>query len=432
MHFGRTINMKIKRKYIALTTILIICLFNHLAGQVITDTFFYNQNWQICEKPLAAYYRIGTLKIDSTFSWYYVGKVKDYTIQDSLIMEGEYNTDGLRNGVFKFYYPGGKLHVTGNYDNGNMTGNWQWNYPDGNEQAIINFQEDERHFTFVTYNNENGENLLNNGNGNFNMYFENTDFNGRTVTVDGSYKDGKKSGTWKYYGGKDNTGNDDLLFTEKYHDGKLIQWKEATFIEGNKIDSSYIQFNFTPLELSMTERAAYDNLFRSNGDSSTVQGLYDFIVNHRPTEIDIKHTQFDSAFALMLYILDTYRRKIDFIDKDIDDTIEFKVSDKSYLENISITGAGLTSEEKDFLYFLMKKFRNINMPGFDGVAIEGYHDIYMFTCNLSEYMPVEVRDNIHKDLFFLRIPKNKFIEVLNLEKKKIKQRMRDEYYYFHK
>ena len=57
---------------IGLSLIIVINLPVKAKAQKITDTIFYNGAWQICEKPLAKYYRIGTLVIDSF--WYYTGK----------------------------------------------------------------------------------------------------------------------------------------------------------------------------------------------------------------------------------------------------------------------------------------------------------------------------------------------------------------------
>jgi len=82
-------------------------------AQKITDTIFYNRAWQICEKPIASYYRIGTLAIDSF--WFYTGKVKDFDINGQLLMEGEYNNKGDKDGLFRFYYPDGKLMISGKY-----------------------------------------------------------------------------------------------------------------------------------------------------------------------------------------------------------------------------------------------------------------------------------------------------------------------------
>ncbi len=60
------------------------------AQQKITDTVYFNNNWQICEQPIANYYRTGTLVIKDNVCYYW-GHIKDFTIDNRLLMDGEYD-----------------------------------------------------------------------------------------------------------------------------------------------------------------------------------------------------------------------------------------------------------------------------------------------------------------------------------------------------
>ena len=153
--------MIFKKNYYCCLGIVFIIFSGSASCQKITDTIFYNQDWGICEKPIAAYYRLGTLAIDSF--WIYTGRVRDYTIKGYQLMEGEYSIDGFKNGRFIFYYPDGKIKASGLYKDDKLYGEWIWNYPNGNEWAIINSPSDEKQFQFVKYRDANGKSLLENG-----------------------------------------------------------------------------------------------------------------------------------------------------------------------------------------------------------------------------------------------------------------------------
>src|SRR6187402_1946489 len=93
--------------------IYLLFLTNAATAQKISDTIFFNSEWRICEKPLAAYYRIGTIQIDSL--WKYTGSFKDYSLAGIIQNEGEYSEEGHRDGRFKYYDAEGKLVAMGNY-----------------------------------------------------------------------------------------------------------------------------------------------------------------------------------------------------------------------------------------------------------------------------------------------------------------------------
>lgn len=58
--------------------------------------------------------------------------VRSFIFRNGIIAgEGIINPDGLRQGLWKEYYPDGTLKSQGNYVNGNKTGDWEFFYPKG-------------------------------------------------------------------------------------------------------------------------------------------------------------------------------------------------------------------------------------------------------------------------------------------------------------
>mgnify|MGYP001547540285 FL=1 len=64
------------------------------------------------------------------------------------------------------------------------------------------------------------------------------------------------------------------------------------------------------------------------------------------------------------------------------------------------------------------------MPGTKTIAIEGYHDIYMYTIDVRPYFPAEVRSYFGNELFFTAIKKDKMKMLLEENKKDIKKFLR--------
>jgi hypothetical protein len=84
-----------KKKLIILLPCLLAWAIS--SAQIITDTIFFNSAWQICEQPMASYYRIGTLHTDS--NWHYSGDFKDYNLDNQLLFEGHYDSSGKNMAV---------------------------------------------------------------------------------------------------------------------------------------------------------------------------------------------------------------------------------------------------------------------------------------------------------------------------------------------
>ncbi|MEO6357582.1 MAG: hypothetical protein ABIU77_17875 [Ferruginibacter sp.] len=428
--------MKIKNGLFRPFLIIFICTALPVAifAQKITDTIFYNNSWQICEKSIATNYRIGTLAVDSF--WFFTGTVKDYSMADTLLMEGQYTPYGYKTGLFKFYFPDGKLKLTGRYENDTMRGPWQWYYDNGNIRAIINLDGDSPDFKFNQFTTREGKNTLQNGTGDFEWYTSSKVVSRAGFKVNGSFLNGKRSGTWKYYQvNKDRL--DLFLFKEKYDaDGKY----KKTFVSGDYYLSGnqtsrdpytlYTDYNFEPIKIYVTERMAYDKFFRREDDSTSAVQVKKYLINRKAAEIIVKDSTFEKALLFVIHTLENNRKRLDYQQKEIDGSIEFRIGDNGYPENITVNGNGITDKEKEFIIFLLGKFHNIQMPGMGSVAIEGYHTIYLYSLNMKEFMPANLKDQVNNELFFSTLTKDMFLSLLRASKKQLKQYIREVYAYY--
>lgn len=397
-------------------------------AQKITDTLFYNKIWQICEKPVAAYYRIGTLAIDSF--WFYTGSVKDYSIDHTLLMEGTYTEDGYKTGEFRYYYPEGNLQLKAFYHRDAAKGTWEWYYPNDSIRAVVNFDDGEQNFRFVTYRTPKGNLTLTDGNGKFEWQTGTAADVGGNYIVNGSFKNGLRAGNWRYsYQHLERIPT--LVFTEKYDDnGKFRKSAVTSGLYGDNPKKKYEQYTFSPRKIWITEHILYDNFFRKGGEENSDIALRKYLLNRRASEIIVKNKNFEQAMTFILLSLEGNRNKLEFQKKEINGKIKFKLGENGTPEDISIKGDGLTEKEIEFLHFLMSKFKNIEMPGTENLAIEGYHDIYFYSINMKEYVPASIRNEVNYDLFFSTLPKESFVSLLQSKKKQIKRYFRDEFRFF--
>jgi hypothetical protein len=392
-------------------------------AQKINDTIFFNANWHICEKPLAEYYRIGTIKIDSI--WNYTGPFKDYSMAGILQSEGNYSEDGLRDGRYSFYDSDGKLVAAGNYKQGKLTGNWEWKYTDGSPRAIINFPEKEEDFKFVFYRDTYGKTQLQNGTGSFVWSTAAFGDSYSNYTVYGAFAAGKRTGEWKYYNVTGEKGKS-LLCEEKYDDTGELKKARRHGYNAETIHKNCYGYQFTPLTIRITEKFTYDEIFARGPDSLAETNLLNYLLNRKSVDIVIGNKKYEDAIRYILGNLESYRDQVDYTSKDLQGKIEFKIGDSSRPENITVSGENISKEEKQFLLYLMSKFKNIEMPTEGSVGLEGYHAIYFYTVDMKALLPVGVRDFSGKELLFSMIPKDKYLIWLNANKKKIKKYIRKE------
>ncbi len=394
-------------------------------AQIITDTIFYNKSWQICEKPLAAYYRIGTLTIDSF--WYYTGKMKDFDMQGQLLTEGEYSNDGKRDGLFRFYYPDGKLMLSGKYWQGLMTGDWHWYYTNDSLKAIINFDGTSDDFVFSRYKLPDGTSMLENGSGTFEWYTNPYLPNLPNLKVYGSFSKGKRSGSWRYY--VTGYGEESLRFSEKYDkDGKFKKASVSGNYYGQEPKAPYDDYIFIPPKMLITEQIQYDNFFRK--DSASGVALLNYLLNRKSSEIIVSNKKVENVLLHIMRSLENSRGRLEYQQKEVNGNIEFRIGEKGYPEDISVTGNGIAEKEREFIVFLLNKFRDIEMPSVEDVAIERYYTIHVYSINMKEFVPASMRDEVNNDIFFSTMPRDKFLALLKASKKKIKKYIREEFQHY--
>lgn len=387
------------------------------AQQKITDTIYYDLTWRICEEPIAAYYRTGTLALMNSI-WYFTGQVKDYTIKNELMMEGVYS-DSVKNGLFKFYYNDRKLLAEGDYQDGLMVRTWHWYYANGKEKAQIYFNSGDLDFKFITFKDENGKILMEKGISDF-IWPTNIFEPAIHFIVKGSFNEGRRSGKWKF---ESSNGSTMFNFTEWYDEGGKIKKSKYDVSEALRPLVPF-EFNFSPYRLETMESIAYNNYFRLNGDSLSGQALLNYLAHHKATEIKVKNKNFDSAYSFIINSLFARTGRFDYKSKDIDADIEFKLGPKGFPEDITLTGNGISEDEKKFLRFLISKFTNIEMPGTATIAIEGYHHIYMYNIDISVYFPINAQRYVGQELFFSPLTKKQMLASLNEHKKDIKKYLR--------
>ena len=88
------------------------------------DTVYFDEDWSICEQPVAAYYRVCELNKDSIF--FYKGEIKDYYKDGKLAVSGDYGETGAKNGEFIFYNEKGNVIRKGDFLNNVMMGDWYY------------------------------------------------------------------------------------------------------------------------------------------------------------------------------------------------------------------------------------------------------------------------------------------------------------------
>ncbi|MFC0772974.1 toxin-antitoxin system YwqK family antitoxin [Terrimonas alba] len=418
--------MRIKDIHIKLTLVVMFASQGISNAQKITDTIFYNRAWQICEKPIAVYYRIGTLMIDSF--WYYTGKQMDFDMNGQLLTEAEYSSDGKRDGLFRFYYPDGKLMLSGKYWEGLMIGDWYWYYSNDSLKAIINFDGPSDDFKVIQYKLPDGTSMLENGTGKFEWHTNPYLSMLPNLKVYGSFSAGKRSGGWRYYLVRDD-GEESLRFEEKYDkEGKFKRASASGSYYGENPKDRYTDYIFIPPKMLITEQIQYDNFFRRDTAGGTA--LLNYLLNRRSSEIIVKNKKVENALLQIIRSLESNRGRLEYQQKEIDGSIEFKIGEKGYPEEITVTGKGITEKEKEFIIFLVSKFRDIEMPGVESVAIESYYTINLYSINMKEFMPVSIRDQVNNEMFFTTLPKEKFLILLKSAKKKIKKYAREAFQFY--
>jgi len=222
-----------------------------ICNEVLANTKFYtiyfNSAWQITDKNNAAYQRICewdapqiivNKQYNEIINYFFEdmqGEFYDYTNSGRLKAKGSYHAN-KKYGAFDFYYNNGNPLAKMNFINDLLVDTAYFYLDNGFKNQTIVFKDQE--FDVIEYYDENGNNLLLNGNG-FWEYSKNDVSNQNALKIEGNFKNYKRDGEWVYYFG------DDIFVEEKYKKGEFVSGK---YYKEGKSKSSAMQTKSTLIQ----------------------------------------------------------------------------------------------------------------------------------------------------------------------------------------
>ena len=144
-----------------------------------------------------------------------VGLWRYYFPNGKIESTGDY-VAGLKNGLWKYYFESGKLEQQGYWKMGKLDKKWEWFFEDGKMRCTMNFdngKEDGDYIEYDQYNYVVAEGKYTEGYKVGKWYYS----GGDQVEI-GKYRDGLKEGEWKYYYYEPEEEN--LIFVGDFRDGE--------------------------------------------------------------------------------------------------------------------------------------------------------------------------------------------------------------------
>lgn len=326
-----------KIKSLLLTTFMLFTSF--IFCQEKKDTIYFDEDWSICEQPIAEYYRVCNLNTDSIF--FYKGEVKDYYKDGKLAVSGDYGETGTKNGEFIFYNEKGNITRKGNYLNNNMMGDWYFYDSLGNLKAQF-FCKTALDFTPILLIDNNNDTILKNGNGSFSINNV-SDYpyilSKFGLIVKGTIHNNVKNGEFKYY----SYSKKQLLFTEKYEDGRFVETKmhDIAFNPGWNKDR-FFALALSNEQLDKAEAFYHSNMVFGPGEMG-MQKLINFIRFKASPRILVKFAIAEKdkiCFNIIFKMLidEFARNSINYIVNDVEDGNK---SETLLTTNLNQTGLNL-------------------------------------------------------------------------------------------
>ncbi len=139
--------MKTKRPLIKLLSIIILTFFFGIIRGQDTVVVYFDNDWEICNKELASYYR-KYFKNDSK-KW----DVKDYFINGQIQMKGTYKKRNWKkkDGHFIYYLENGQKEYEGNFTENIKTGSWIYWHTNGEISSNGKFIDGKRDGVWYWY-----------------------------------------------------------------------------------------------------------------------------------------------------------------------------------------------------------------------------------------------------------------------------------------
>lgn len=286
--------MNLLFKLCASVVIILFCF--PVNAQSITDTFYYDHQWSFCEQPVASYYRVATIHFQPYA--HYSARVKDYYVTGTPEMTGTYDSSGLKEGKFVFYYKNGKVKKEGAFEKNEMKGLWSYFDSSGNLYAQLQCNSNSDFTPYFLLSNK-GDTLLKNGTGTFtykpNDYKDFGIAESESYTVSGEVHNSNRNNTFVY---KIEFIKEPFC-TEVYKDGKFIRGKlynYATQSQPLSKPSSLIHLKTT--ETLHTEAFDHSNIVFGNNAVGD-QLLINYLLKKEMPLINTKATSFqDNLFYI--------------------------------------------------------------------------------------------------------------------------------------
>jgi|CXWL01.1.fsa_nt_gi antitoxin component YwqK of YwqJK toxin-antitoxin module len=381
--------------------ILAFTFYTVSAASQAADTLFLNANWRICEKPLASYYRFSRIIIDT--NWYYQGRVLDFYMNDTLQMDGNYSFIGLKEGLFRFYYPDGKLMTRGQYMNNERIGIWDNFYSNGELQIKTEYAGDGKNFTVLEYHDSTGKVLAKDGTGKFEItisYWNNMG----TYKLVGEIKNGKKAGIWNYYQFHPILKEEVVVIKEVYENGELKKGNTFLVYPTQGVFNTYKKTNerihFAEFaKFKMTEFFGKDPISFKNTDDDS--DLLRYLTTRQIPAYDAAGSSYFESIAGVLNKLNTLTILKFFSDstKLYGGEIMFTLTDSGNIKEVDITG-NVSEKEKAYMEFFLKKFKNIEEITGEYAEESKDHKIYFFSLITGDFIPYR---------YLLYLPEKQFI-----------------------
>lgn len=232
---------------------------------LLKDTLYYNDNWQLCNSKVYNFYRVATVNSKELF---FVNEFRDYYQSDSLLLEGYYNEQGEKNGLFQRYYPNGVLYSAGAYEKNIMTGIWEFYYENGHLNERVKFTKND--FSILeSFNDDLSEGVID-GTGVWTKYFPLS--NGENMVLKAKFENENRVGKWTLKSSNKHLVLSEVYKENRFHNGKVYT-QNSSSNTGEAIKKSQIKKGlFYPVSYENIEAFDY-SLFTYKSDYPYISKL---------------------------------------------------------------------------------------------------------------------------------------------------------------